>query len=306
MCRLGSFVRSVRATVSLFLVLAAAAAWAQPSPAAAPQRANAPAPQASTAQPDQPTVTPDAKADNALLAKTSRLYYSTRTAGLDGFDCQVHPDWHTLFTSASKGAPIAEDDARILILKPVKITVHAHMSGPSTLEWVRTPDPDKPLDADSSLLLDRMHEATEQAMQGFLQFWTPFVDGSVVPASSEGLKVTRSPSDFTIQGEQNGAQVVEIFSNEMILQQFNVMTGGVSIRFAPSYQSTEKGLLVNHFDAAIEPVGEASAHAQVMHVQVLYATVDGLPIPSNLNMEVVGTGTFSMAMDGCHTNQASK
>jgi hypothetical protein len=128
----------------------------------------------------------------------------------------------------------------------------------------------------------------------------------VVPASSEGLKVTHSAGDFTIQGEQNGAQVTEIFSKEMILQQFNIVTGGVSIRFAPSYQPAEKGLLVNHFDAHIEPVGQASVPAQVMHVQVVYATVDGLPIPSNLNMEVVGTGTFSMAMDGCHTVRASK
>jgi hypothetical protein len=180
------------------------------------------------------------------------------------------------------------------------------MSGPSTVEWVRIPDPEKPLDADASLLLDRMHEATEQAIQGFLQFWIPFVDGSVVPPSSQGLKITRSATDFTIQGERAGAQVTEIFSNEMILQHFNVMTGGVSIRFNPFYQSTEKGLLVNHFDAHIEPVGQASGPAQVMHVQVLYATVDGLPIPSNLNMEVVGTGTFSMAMDGCRTIQGSK
>jgi hypothetical protein len=302
---LGHFVRSTRAVASLFLVFATAAAWAQPSGSAVPQSATA-APQASTAQPDQPTPRADSKADDELLAKTSRLYYSTRTAGLDGFDCQVHPDWHALFSSASQGAVIAEDDARILLLKPVKVTVHARMNGQSTLEWVRAPEPEKPLDSDSSILLDRMHEATEHAMQGFLQFWIPFVDGSFVPASSEGLKVTRSASDFTIQGEQNGTQVTEIFSNEMILQHFNVVTEGVSIRFVPSYQSTEKGLLVNHFDAHIQPIGQASEAAQVMHVQVLYATIVGLFIPSNLNMEVVGTGTFNMAMDGCHTIQASK
>ena len=305
MCRLGSFVRSTRATVSLLLVLAGVVAWAQSTPAVVAQSAT-PAPQAATAPPDQPTHAPDAKADDELLAKTSRLYYSTRTAGPAGFDCQVHPDWHTLFTSDSKGEAIAEDDARILVLKPVKVTVHARMNGQSTLEWVRTPDPENPLDSDSSILLDRMHEATEQAMQGFLQFWIPFVDGSVVPASSEGLKVTRSGSDFTIQAEQNGAQVTEIFSNEMILQHFNVITNGVSIQFAPSYQSTEKGLLVNHFDAHIQSVDQPSSAAQVMHVGVLYATLDGLFIPSNLNMEVVGTGTFNMAMDGCRIIQGSK
>ena len=80
----------------------------------------------------------------------------------------------------------------------------------------------------------------------------------------------------------------------------------MSIKFAPSYQSTEKGLLVNRFEAHIEPIGQASVPAQEMHVEVAYATVDGLPIPSNLNMDVAGTGVFNLSMDGCRTLRAAK
>ena len=251
------------------------------------------------------------QANDAFLAKAARLYYSTRTAGLDGFDCEVHPDWRTLFTSANQGTPIPEDDPRLTTLKPVKITMHARMAGGSTLEWIQNSNSEKPLDADSTALLDQMHQATQQTVQGFLQFWIPFVDGSVVPASSQGLTVTRSATDVTIHGEQSGTEVTEIFSPEMVLQQFNVLTNGVAIKFAPSYQQTEKGLLVNRFDAHIDPLGQASPEAtgprtQDMHVKVDYATIGGLPIPSSLNMEVVGTGTFHLAMDGCRTLLAPK
>jgi hypothetical protein len=39
---------------------------------------------------------------------------------------------------------------------------------------------------------------------------------------------------------------------------------------------------------------------------VIYADIDGVPIPSKLNVDVVGTGTFNMAMDGCRTLLAAK
>jgi hypothetical protein len=146
----------------------------------------------------------------------------------------------------------------------------------------------------------------DQIVQGFLQFWTPFVDGSVVPASPEGMTMTHSPSQFLVHGDQNGAEWTETFSNELILQHFDVVTGGATIKFAPSYQSTGKGLLVNRFDAVITVGGPSSAPTQEMHVQVEYATIDDLPIPSRLNIEVVGTGIFNMSLDGCQTRRAAK
>jgi len=246
------------------------------------------------------------KADDEFLARTAKIYYSTKIAGLDGFDCEVHPDWRTLFSSADNGAAVPDNDVRLVTMTPVRIALHARMRGDSTMDWKPPAHPDKPSDPDAATMLDRMHQATEQTLKGFLQFWTPFVDGSAVPASSADLKITRSAADWTIHAEQNGTQVTEIFSNAMILQHFNVVTDGMSIKFDPAYQPTEMGLLVNRFDAHIEPAGQSSTPAQVMHVQVVYATIDGLPIPSRLNVEVVGTGTFNMALDGCQTLRASK
>jgi hypothetical protein len=272
----------------MLLTLVTGAAWAQPGPAQAPSASAS-----------------DTKLLDELLVKTAKLYYSTRAAGLDGFDCDVHPDWPALFSSANKGAAVDENDPHVASLKSVKIALHAHMGGGSTVDWKPPANPDKPLDANSTAMLEQLHAATEQTLKGFLQFWTPFVDGSVVPQSSEGLKFTHSATDWTLHGEQNGTEVTEIFSNESILQHFDVVTGGMSIQFVPSYKPTENGLLVNRFDAHIQPVGQASAHVQDMHVEVVYATIDGVPIPSKLNVEVTGTGTFNMAMDGCRTSRKS-
>ena len=294
---MGEFPSRPIPTASVILLLAAMAGAASAQQTETPVKR----PAASVTGP-----APAASNDNELLAKAAKLYYSTREAGLDGFDCNVHLDWKSLFSSGNGGAAIAADDPRLSTLKPVRLTVHARMGGGSTMDWVQPPSADKPADAETANMLDAMHRATEQTLQGFLQFWIPFVDGSVVPATSEGLMITRTAGDWTIHSEQNGTEVTEIFSREMILQYFNVLTSGVSIKFAPKYQSTDKGLLVNRFEAHIERAGPNASPAQDMHVEVLYATVGGVPIPSNVKIEVVGTGNFNMTMDGCHTLRSSK
>ena len=77
---------------------------------------------------------------------------------------------------------------------------------------------------------------------------------------------------------------------------------GTSIKFSPSYTPTPQGLLVNKFVAHIQPTGAAPGQAQEMKVGVEYQPVNGLTIPSSLNMEVVGTGVFKFTFDGCTTN----
>jgi len=290
--------RSRRVFGVVLLALAASATRAQQGPPPAPSAA------AQAGAPNQPA--DDTKGLDDLLAKTAKMYYSTRTAGLQAFDCDVHPDWRTLFSTANKEAGVDANDPNLVTLQSVKIAVHARMAGGSTMDWKPPVNPDKPFSADTTAMLDQLHQATEQTLQGFLKFWTPFVDGSVVPQSRGGLKFTRTASDWTVHGEQNGTEVTEIFSRDSVLQHFNVVTAGMSIKFAPSYQPTEQGLLVNRFDAHIQPVGQPSAPAQDMHVEVSYATIDCLPIPSKLNVEVKGTGTFNMAMDGCTTTRAAK
>jgi hypothetical protein len=272
----------------LAIGLSAAAAGGQ-TPASA-----APAPQ--SAQAAKP------HADTEWLAKTAALYYSSAKAGLTGFDCAVHPDWHALFVSANKGETIAEDDPRIVLLKSVKISIHAHMMGNSTIEWVADSSPDKPLDDSSTALLDGMHQSVEQTLEGFLQFWSPFMEVSVVPNSAEGLEITHTPTVHTIHAKEGDTEMTEVFSNELVLEQFNVNMKGTAIKFSPTYNATPQGLLVSKFAAQILPAGAPPEQAQVMNVSVDYQTVNGLTIPSHLSMNVIGTGIFDFTFDGCSTN----
>lgn len=264
---------------------------------------NAPASPSQAAAPGQPTSQSQAAAkgnfNDELLAKASKLYYSTAKAGLDGFDCTVHPDWPQLFISAQKGAAIAADDSRVQLLNSVKVTLHARMKGGSILDWSAPANPDKPLDQDSTSLLDGMHKATEQTLQGFLQFWIPFVDGSAVPSSSEGLEVTQNEKGYKLHALTEGTEVTEQLDTSLLLQHFNVVMSSATVDFAPAYKYTDKGLLVNSFLAHILPAGAPPEQVQELHVAIEYQAIDGFPIPAKLFMEVINTGTFNFALDGC-------
>lgn len=245
--------------------------------------------------------------DDAFLAKAGTLYYSTAKTGLAGFDCDIVPDWHTLFESASPGTTIAADDSRIVLLQKVQATLHARMKGGSTLDW-KPEAQDKPLDADSTQLLQNMHSATDQTLQGFLQFWTPFVDGSVIPANSEGLDITNSATGHTLHAKTEDSEVTEVLDNNLVLQHFDVelKSQGESVKFDPSFQSTEKGLLVDSFHAVLRPLSDPPEKAQQMNVHIDYKTIDGNSIPSRVSMVVVGNGTFNFTFTGCKVNLDQK
>ncbi len=250
-------------------------------------------PAAATSAPAQP----DAEA--AFLARAASLYYSTAKTGLTGFDCAVHPDWLTLFRGANKDTPVTASDARVVLLNRVVITLHARFDGGSTLDWAAPANPDTPPGLDSNSLITGMQHATEQTLMGFLQFWTPFMDGSVLPASPQGLSLTHTDAGTTIHGIQGGTEITEIFNPQMLLQQFNVKESGNSVQFAPTFQPTEQGLLVNRFLANIQPRSNPPGPVEEMHASIAYQSLEGFPIPQRINMEVVGAGVFNFALDGC-------
>jgi hypothetical protein len=246
---------------------------------------------------------PGAISDNELLARAGKLYYSTTRAGLNSFVCEVHPDWRTIFASTGKGDAIANDDSRIVLLKTVRITLHGRLKGGSTVDWAAAARPDPPIAADFARMLESMRGGTNQTLQGFMQFWAPFVDGSTIPENAEGLEITKTEDGHRIHAELSGTSLTELLDDSLILRRFDVVAGGMTVHFAPSFKATDNGLLVNAFHAQILPPGVQSGQAQEMNVKIEYQTVHGFPIPARISMEVVNVGNFNFLLDGCSVNQ---
>jgi hypothetical protein len=240
-------------------------------------------------------------ADNEWLAKTAKVYYSSARAGLTGFSCEVHPDWRALIASTNRGAEVPANDPNLSQLKKVKVTMHARMKGGSTIEWLADASSGNTAGDDANSVMDAMHQTVQQMLEGFLQFWTPFMEVTVVPNKTEGLEITHAATGHTIHAKQGTTELTEIFNADLVLEHFNVVLAGTSIKFAPVFEPTPQGLLVKAFSSEILPAGATPQQMQKMQVRMDYQTVNKQTLPAQLNMEVVGTGTYNFTFDGCTT-----
>lgn len=281
---------SARLAGTIFLLLLAAMASDAQAPAnASPSPAPAPA-----AGPQNP--------ENEWLAKTAKVYFSSAKAGLAGFDCDVHPDWRALIVSANKGKEVAENDEHLAQLKNVKVKMHARMRGGSTIEWLENSSDGQQTSDEMNATINTLHQTVQQILEGFMQFWSPFMEVAMVPPKADGLEITHSPTSHIIYTKDGTTELTEIFNKDLVLEHFNLMLAGTSIKLTPTFESTPQGMLVRSFAAEIMPAGATPEKMQKMQVRVDYQTVNSQTIPGQLNMDISGTGNFNFAFDGCSTD----
>lgn len=265
------------------------------------QSGNPPAISSSSAGPmSQPPANPTT--NDQFLSRASGIYFSAIRAGLNGFTCDVHPNWRTLLLSSSKGVSIASDDPRVTLAQSVKITLHARLAGGSTVDWDPIAGPAHPPEADSTSILDSLHTGTNQSLLGFMQFWSPFVNGSLIPTVSTDLKITNSEKGHSLHADVNGTAVTELIDDSLVLQRFDVVSPAMIVRITPTFQRTDKGLLVKGFLARLQAPGVQPDQAQEVHVEMEYQNVHDLPIPARINMDVTNSATFNFTLDHCSVN----
>jgi hypothetical protein len=292
------FAMPFAAGIALVVALHPAAALCQATPSK-----DAPAPAA--AAPASPA---QADPNAAFLAKASGIYYSTTKQGLTGFDCAVHPDWAGIFKTLEKKPATTADERTayekdVALLNSLKITLHVRLTGPgSGMDW--EPGTMAPPDPDSLEMVDHMHQATGQNLQGFLQFWTPLVNGSVIPDTTSGITVEKTETGHTIHAVDGSTNITEVLDTGNVLKEFIVEMQGAKITFNPTYKPTPNGLLVSSFATRIQPPGATAEKQQKMNVGVEYQTVKGFLVLHTLTMDDVGMGTFAYTFDGCTVNPA--
>ena len=249
-----------------------------------------------SAQNPNPPSSPTANTNDQWLAQTAKLYYSSTKAGLQSFDCALHPDWRALYSTNAGGSLAPEDAQRAALLSSVSMALHGRLKGGSSLDWN---PPDQQFNTDQTNLLNQMHDALNQTLMGFMQFWTPFVDGSVVPDNSGGLDIGPQPDGgLGIHLVQSDIDLTEVFDSGHILRQYNIVMSGTKIEVTPTYSPSDHGLVITHFHAYIHAADDPQK-TQEMNVEVAYQWLEGFPIPARLDMEVTGVATLHFTLDGC-------
>ena len=241
-----------------------------------------------------PQANPTASND-AWLTHVRSLYSSTDRDGLNSFDCTVQPDWRAVIASANQGQVDALGERKIAALSTAQVTLHAHLDGTATIDFnVPNPPPDL---ADN---INTFSGATKQALGGFIQFWSPFANESVIPVNSQGVDFTTTPDGGHVLHITDGTtSVTETFDGNDVLREYDVQMTGVTALFTPTFTPSPRGLQVTKFLAHYQAQGQPD---QQMQVWITYGLVGNYSIPSEVDMSLVGSATFNVALSGCKPN----
>lgn len=233
--------------------------------------------------------------NDAWLTHVRSLYSSTEREGLTGFDCTVQPDWRTMIASANAGKVDALGERKIAALNGAQVTLHAKTDGTATIDFnAPTPPPDL---AD---VMNTFSSATKQSLGGFVQFWSPFANETVIPDTSQGVDFAPTPDGGRILNiAGGGTTVTETFDANDVLREYDVHMSGVTALFTPTFSPSPGGLRVTKFLAHYQTQGQPD---QEMQVWVTYGQVGGYTIPSEVDMTLVGSATFNVALTGCKPN----
>jgi predicted phosphohydrolase len=239
--------------------------------------------------------------NDALLAKAAALYDSTAKAGLQGFDCQVHPDWNLIMTSSRKGAPAAGDDAKLALLGTAQIVLHARLKGNSSLDWQIQSRPEKTIDKSEIAVLDQAHRGIENTLVGVLKLWIPLVDGSVAESlGEEDMQIAQTENGYTLRSRDKS--LTEEFDRNLLLLRYLAVDSGSTVNIVPTFEQTHRGLLLSSFVAHIHPAGAAPENVQEMHVGIEYQTGVGAEIPARLTVEIPNLVKMDFKLDTCSAN----
>jgi hypothetical protein len=215
----------------------------------------------------------------------------------------VHPDWNKMMSSARKNTSEVEDDAKVALFSKVKITLHARLSGGSTIDWQLPASPEKPVTPADTAMLKQAHQGVENTLVGFLKLWTPLVDGSVAESLGEDdVDIAQTADGYTLRTKDKRYPLTEEFDRNLLLKHFIVVDSGSTVDIAPIFRPSGRGLLVRSFVARIQPSGAPPSAAHEMHVGLEYQTVSAIQIPARISIEVPNVVEMDFALDGCTVN----
>lgn len=275
----------MRGTQSVVCVLALAACFQARGWAQTPSTSTAGGQQAAATQ----------TANDAWLTHVRSLYTSTERDGLNGFTCAAQIDWRTMMASANKGTVDAAGERKIAALSGAHAQLEAHLDGSSNVD-IDVPTPPADL-ADS---VQTIVGGTKQSIGGFVQFWSPFANESVIPENSAGVDVsTTAGGGHILHVSDSGTSVTETFDANDVLREYDVQMTGTTALVTPTFTPSAKGLQVTAFLAHYQAQGNAG---QDIQVKIGYSDVNGFSIPSDVNMSVVGTATINFTLSGCKVN----
>ena len=224
-----------------------------------------------------------------LLISARQQVYNLRTSGVKSYTCDVFFDWDDFFTQVA-GKPLPKDDPTMVYLNSLKLVLVNDLSGDASMKFIDAgAPPEERKDG-----VEKLKGSIKQMVGGFVQAWTPTLNGTIIPAEVDSLKKTPDGYLLTGKGEESTSETLD---SNLHLTGLSVQSKELSSTMQTTFVPSPKGLLMTEMAGDYrEPDATAPTHVVM---KTTFAPVEGAQLPATLQASVPNVATFKFAFRGC-------
>ena len=224
-----------------------------------------------------------------LLLSARQQYYNLRTNGVKSYTCNVYFDWDGFFTQVA-GKPLPKDDPTMVYLKSLKLVLVNDLSGEGDMKFIDAGAPPE----DHKEGVEKLKASIKQMVGGFVQAWTPTLNGTIIPVEVDGMKKTPAGYTLTGKGEETTEETLD---SNLRLTGLSVKSKDLLSTMQTTFISSPKGLLMTEMEGDYHEPESAPATHVVMKTS--FEPVAGVELPATLTASVPSVATFKFAFNGC-------
>jgi hypothetical protein len=222
--------------------------------------------------------TPAQSAGTKEIIRRANLSYDDFTKdGLIEFQCEVLPDWDSVYKSLKADGKMTVHDEILPFLRQTHFKVSVGHGGASTVSHESDAAPP------NEQFAERIRMSTsgvDQLITGFFLVWGNFAFDPILPDAESQYELADLGDHYRLTFKQGNADVVILMGLDYAISQTTISTPQLNAVFHPQFYRTKKGYLLS----GIEGLYTAPANTQrpfAMHID--YQEVEGFNLPSKVD-----------------------
>lgn len=228
---------------------------------------------------------PKAAPDPEGVLRQARLaYVNLAGKGFNRYRFVATPDWAAMLAELAKSNPAGYDAAMKLFAKVrFEVLVGAQGDAQVSHNVVDTPN------QESTAGMNQVYSGMEQILTGFFQTWTPFMLQTPFPPVGHAVKVEDAGSHYRMAWEEEGNTRVQLLMDKTFaITEMKVNSPAFDSTIRPVFEKQAGQFVLASYDA--EYLAKANASSMRLKVLIKNKTLQGLPLPAALDLNVWNSG----------------
>jgi hypothetical protein len=212
-----------------------------------------------------------------ILRQARTAYYSLADQGMNGFECEVTPDWPALLANERKTNPEGADAA---VQKLSQLRFHIAL-GPDGKVVLTHSD----LQGESQQMNDalkQIYSGMEQMASGFFDTWKLFVLNPPFPAVNSQYNLEPQGTQYLLSYKEDAADVATTMGTDFAISRLKVTTPEFDSAIWPKFTRIGSGFLMTSYEASY--VSQKAEETTQLKVQIDYQEVSGLQLIRALDL----------------------